>query len=133
MCRVLVQDSSSTSNLLGHSQTFLNHIITEMARYLEFFNTSSGRFDCTELSLTTSSEGKQRVQGAYALVRGSSRALNLLELHHCRCVEFFHMSSGWFAYTEPSPTTSLHKKQIVQSACARVQSCSSVLNLLEPS
>ena len=30
---------------------------------------SSGWFDCTEPSLTTSLEGKQSVQGAYALVR----------------------------------------------------------------
>ena len=40
---------------------------------------SSGWFDCTEPSLTTSLEGKQSVQGAYALVRGSSSASNLLE------------------------------------------------------
>ena len=35
---------------------------------------SSGWFDCTEPSLTTSLEGKQGVQDAYALVRGSSSA-----------------------------------------------------------
>ena len=50
---------------------------------------SSGWFDCTEPSLTTSLEGKQSVttslegkqfvQDAYALVRGSSSASNLLE------------------------------------------------------
>ena len=45
---------------------------------------SSEWLDCTELSLTTSLEGKQFVQDAYALVRGSSSASNLLELHHCR-------------------------------------------------
>ena len=45
---------------------------------------SSGWFDCIEPSLTTSLEGKQGVQGAYALVRGSSSASNLLELHHYR-------------------------------------------------
>ena len=33
---------------------------------------SSGWFDCTEPSLTTSLQGKQGVQGAYALVRGGS-------------------------------------------------------------
>ena len=46
---------------------------------LEFFYMSSGWFDCTEPSLTTSLEGKQSVQGSYALVRGSSSASNLLE------------------------------------------------------
>ena len=33
---------------------------------------SSGWFDCTEPSLSTSLQGKQGVQGAYALVRGGS-------------------------------------------------------------
>ena len=60
-------------------RTFLNYIIAERARYVEFFHMSSGWFDCTEPSLTTSLEGKQSVQGAYALVRGSSSASNLLE------------------------------------------------------
>ena len=34
---------------------------------------SSGWFDCTEPSLTTSLEGKQGVHGAYALVRAPTR------------------------------------------------------------
>ena len=47
---------------------------------------SSGWFDCTEPFLTTSLEGKQGVQGAYALVRVQVHrtSSNLLELHHCR-------------------------------------------------
>ena len=98
---------------------------------------SSEWFDCTELSLTTSLEGKQFVQAAYALVRGSSSSSNLLELHHCReskvCVEFLHMSSGWFDCTEPSLTTSLEGKQFVQDAYALVRGSSSASNLLEPS
>ena len=44
-------------------QTFSNHIIAEMTRCVEFFHMSSG---CTELSLTTSLQGKQGVQGACA-------------------------------------------------------------------
>ena len=40
---------------------------------------SSGWFDSTEPSITTSLEGKHFVQDAYALVRGSSSASNLLE------------------------------------------------------
>ena len=60
-------------------RTFLNYIITERARCIEFFHMSSGWFDCTEHSLTTSLDGKQFVQDAYALVRGSSSASNLLE------------------------------------------------------
>ena len=40
---------------------------------------SLGWFDCTEPSLFTSLQGKQGVQGAYALVRGGSSTLNLIE------------------------------------------------------
>ena len=48
------------------------------------------------------------------------------------CVEFFHMSSGWFDSTEPSLTTSLQWKQGVQGAYALVCGGSSTSNLLEP-
>ena len=40
---------------------------------------SSVWFDCTEPSLSTSLQGKQGLQGAYALVRGGSSTLNLIE------------------------------------------------------
>ena len=40
---------------------------------------SSGWFDRTEPSLSTSLQGKQGVQGAYALVRGGSSTSNLIE------------------------------------------------------
>ena len=43
-----------------------------------------GLFDCTEPSLSTSLQGKQGVQGAYALVRGGSSTSNLPEPHHDR-------------------------------------------------
>ena len=39
---------------------------------------SSGWFDCTEPSLSTSLQGKQGVQGADALVRGGSSTSNLV-------------------------------------------------------
>ena len=60
-------------------RTFSNHIITEIARCVEFCHMSSGWFDCTEPSLSTSLQGKQGVQGAYALVRGGSSTSNLIE------------------------------------------------------
>ena len=60
-------------------RTFSNHIIAEMARCVEFFHMSSVWFDSTERSLTTYFYGKQGVQGAFALVRGSSTTSNLLE------------------------------------------------------
>ena len=52
---------------------------TEIARCVEFCHMSSGWFDCTEPSLSTSLQGKQGVQGAYALVRGGSSTSNLVE------------------------------------------------------
>ena len=89
-------------------RTFSNHIITEIARCVEFFHMSSGWFDCTKPSLTSSLQGKQGVQGAYALVRCDSSTSNLLEPYIiaeiARCVEFFHMRSGWFDCAEPSLT-----------------------------
>ena len=75
-------------------RTFSNYIITEIARCVEFCPMSSGWFDCTEPSLSTSLQGKQRVQGAYALVRSVSRTSNLIE---------------------PSRTTSLQRQQGVSS------------------
>ena len=60
-------------------RTFPNHIIIEIAKCVEFCHMSSGWFDCTETSLSTSLQGKQGVQGAYALVRGGSSTSNLVE------------------------------------------------------
>ena len=69
---------------------------------------SSGWFDCTE---PTSLQGKQGMQGAYALVRGGSSTSNLIESEIARFVEFCHMSSGGFDCTEPSLSTSLQGQQ----------------------
>ena len=59
-------------------RTFSNHIVTEIARCLEFCHMSSVWFECTEPSLSTSLQGKQGMQGAYALVRGGSSTLHTL-------------------------------------------------------
>ena len=45
-------------------RTFSNYILTELARCIAFFHMSSGWFDCTEPSQTTSLQGIQGVQGA---------------------------------------------------------------------
>ena len=71
--------SSGWFKCIKPPRTFSNHIIAEIARRVEFFHMSSGWFDCTELSLTTSLQGKQGVQGAYALVWGGSSTSNLFE------------------------------------------------------
>ena len=62
-----------------HRTEIPNHIITEIAKCVEFCHMSSGWFDHTEPSLSTSLQGKQGVQGAYALVRGGSSTSNLVE------------------------------------------------------
>ena len=67
---------------LKHSEpprTFSNYIITQIAMCGEFCHMSSGWFDCTEPSLATSLQGKQGVQGAFALVRGGSSTANVLQ------------------------------------------------------
>ena len=100
VCRVLmhtcgvVQAYRTSSNLLEAGclctssgwfkcieppRTVSNHIIAEIARCEEVIHMSLGWFACTEPSLTTSLQGKQGLQGAYALVRGGSSASNLLE------------------------------------------------------
>ena len=45
-----------------------------------------------------------------------------------RCGEVCHMSSGWFACTEPSLSTALQGKQGVHGAYALVQGGSSTSN-----
>ena len=54
------------SGLFKHMEphrTYTNHSITEITRCGEVCHMSSGWFDCTEPSLSTSLQGKQRVQG----------------------------------------------------------------------
>ena len=163
--------------MLEPPRTFSNHIMTEIAGRVQFIHMSSGWFDCTEPSLTTSLQGKQGLHGAYALVwvvQAHRTSSNLLEPHHrrdskvsrvlphefrvvrlyrtfsiyiftgkirfagCLCtssggsraprtfsnhiiaeiaryVEFFHMSSGLFDYTEPSLSTFSQGKQVLMN------------------
>ena len=59
-------------------RTYSNKNIAEITRCGEACHMSSVWFDCTESSLSSSLQGKQSVQGAYALVRGGSSTSNLL-------------------------------------------------------
>ena len=86
-------------------RTFSNHIIIVIARCLEFCHMSSGWFDCTEPSLSTSLQGKQGVQGAYALVRGGSSTSNLANLpepHHYRDSKVCRVLSHEFGVVQNS-------------------------------
>ena len=49
-------------------RTFSNYILTEIARYIDFFHMSLGWFDWTEPSLTASLQGIEGVRVLYALV-----------------------------------------------------------------
>ena len=90
--------SSGWFTCIEPPRTFSNHIIAEIARCVEFFHMSSVWFDCTKPSLTTSLQGTQGVQGAYALVRGGIEHPRTISNHIiaeiARRVEFFHMNSG---------------------------------------
>ena len=115
--------SSMRFKHIERHRTFLNYILTEIARYIDFFHTSSGWFDCTEPSLTTSLQGIQGVQGAictssmrFKHIERHRTFLNYILTEIARNIEFFHMSSGWFDCTEPSLTTSLQGIQGVQGA-----------------
>ena len=78
-CAGCLCTSSGWFKRIEPPRTFSNHIIADIARCVEFFHMSSGWFDCAAPSLTSSLQGKQGAQGAYALVLGGSSALNLLE------------------------------------------------------
>ena len=104
-------------------RTFSNYILTEIARYLDFFHLSSGWFDCTEPSPTTSLQGIQGVQGAKCTGSGRFKHIephrtfsNFILTEIAWYIDVFHTSSGWFDCTEPSPTTSLQGIQGVQGA-----------------
>ena len=122
-------------------QTFPNHIITEIAKCVEFCHMSSGWFDHTEPSLSTSLQGKQSA----GCLCTSSGWLKHIEPHRifsnhiiteiARCVEFCHMSSGGFDCTEPSLSTSLQGQQGMQGVMhlfGVVQAHRTSSNLLEP-
>ena len=104
-------------------RTFSNCILTELARYLDFFYTGSGWFDWPEPSLTTSLQGIEGVQGAICT---SWMRFKHSEPHrtfsNCSLTEramyigFFYTSSGWFDWTEPSLTTALQGIEGVQGA-----------------
>ena len=75
-CAGCLFTSLGTFKYIEPPRSFSNHITADIKKYVEFFNMGSGWFDCP---LSTYLEEKQCVQGAFALVRCSSRASNLLE------------------------------------------------------
>ena len=101
LCDVVVRVGSMRFDVLELPRTTL--AISVMMWFVEVYHMSSGWFDCTEPSLSTSLQGKQ---GAYALVQGCSSTSNHFNTEIARCSE-------WFDCTEHSLTTSLQGKRSV--------------------
>ena len=74
-----------------------------------------GWFDSTEPSLCTLLQGKQGVQGAYAIVRGGSSTSNRSEPTRTTT------SSGWFKHIQPHRTYSNHNSTEI-AKCGEVLS-----------
>ena len=132
VCRVLC----TCWGYIEYPRTFSNHIITKIARYVEFCHMSSGWFDCTEPSLSTSFTGQTRCAGCLCTCSGWFKHIeprrifsNHIITEIARCVEVCHMSSGWFDFTEPSLSTSFTG----ETRCAGcLCSCSGWLKYIKP-
>ena len=62
-------------------------------------------FDCTEPSLSTSLQGQQGMEGVvhlFVVVQAHRTSPNHIITEIEKCVEFCHISSGWFDHTKPS-------------------------------
>ena len=112
------------SGRFKHSEphrTFSNCIFTELARCIDCFYMSSGWFDWTEPSVTTSLQEIEGMQRAictswmrFKHIEPHRSFLNYILTEIARSIDCFHLSSGWFDCTKPSPTTSLQGIQGVQ-------------------
>ena len=116
-CAGCLCTSSGWFKHLEPQRTYTNHLITELARCVEVYHMSSGWFDCTEPSLCTVLQGKQGVQGAYAIVRGGSSTSNLSEPTRTTLIE-------------PTRTTTSQREQGVERFVTCVRGGSTVPNLL---
>ena len=126
-CAGCLCTSSGWFKRIEPPRTFSNHIITEIARRVEF----SHEFGVVRLYRTFSNyifTGETRCAGClctswgwFKRIEPPRTFLNHIIAEIARCVEFFHMSSGWFNSTEPSLTTSLQGKRGVKGAYALVQ------------
>ena len=84
-------------------QTFSNYILTEIARYIDFFRTSSGWFDWTEHSLTASLQGIARVQGAICTGLGSFLSTSI-DGSTSLTASLLHLFIHGYAYSTLAPS-----------------------------
>ena len=118
-------------------RTFSYYSFTGETRFAGCLCTSSGCFKYIEPPRTFSNHISARCLGTslgwVKHIEPPRTFSNLIIAERARCVEFFHMSSGWFDCPEPSLTTSVQGQQGLQGDYARVRGGSSASNLLEPS
>ena len=90
---------------------FSNHIITEIARCVEFCHMSSGWLDCTEPSLSTSLHGQQGMQGVvhlFGVVQAHRTSSNLLEPYHYKDSKVYRVLSHQFGMVRLYRTFSIY-------------------------
>ena len=133
MCRVLYAQVREVHAL----RTFSNYIVTEIARFIDFFHTSSEWFDWTEPSQTTSLQGIQSVQGAFCTSSGRFKRKeshqtfsNYIHTEIERYIDFFQRVRSGSTGLNRLLTTSL---QGIQGAKCTSSRGSSTSNLIEPS
>ena len=111
-------------------RTFSNYILTEIARYIEFFYMSSGWFDCTEPSPTTSLQGCNMHR--FGEVQTQRTSSNLLKLHPHRDNKVYKFLLYEFGVVRLYRTFSIYIVIVVQVAYALVvQAHRTSSNLLE--
>ena len=92
-------------------RTFPNQIIKEIARCVEFCHMSSGLFDCTEPSLSTSLQGQQGMQGVvhlFGVVQAHRTSSNLSEPHHYKDSKVCRVLSHQFGVVRLYRTFSIY-------------------------
>ena len=115
--------------------TFSNHIITEIARCLEFCHMSSGWFDCTEPSLSTSLQRQQGMQGVvhlFGVVQAHRTSSNLLEPHHYKDSKVCRVLSHEFGVVRLYRTFSIYIVTEIERCAGCLCTCSGWFKHIEP-
>ena len=114
---------------------FSNHIITEIARCVEFFHMSSGWFDCTEPSLSTSLQGQQDMQGVvhlFGVVQAHRTSSNLLKPHHYKDSKVRRVLSHEFGVVRLYRTISIYIVTKIARCAGCLCTCSGWFKHIEP-
>ena len=111
-------------------RTFSNHFRTELAGRVEGFHRSSGWFDCTEPSRTTSFQVCRLLMHKFGVVQAYRSSSNLLEPHQRRDSKVCIVLSHEFGVVRLYRTFSTY---IVAGFAGCLCTSSGASNLLEPS